>query len=179
MKRISPLILIILLSGCATQVPIPIKEAPTGNPTVAEVRQGGERFTGTAVRWGGVITHVENKSDRTWVEVVSRELDSDGEPIADSRSDGRFIASFPGFIDPIVYSAGQQITVAGTIKGESSRPIGEYNYNFPIVAVTTSYLWGEEPEPVRHEPPPPWYYDPWWPYYPGPYYHRPYPPYRW
>lgn len=179
MKRLFYPAIIALLGGCASQVPIPIKEPPPGNPTVAEVRQDGPRFAGSAVRWGGVITQVENKRDRTWVEVVSRELDSHGEPISGSRSDGRFIASFPGFIDPIVYGAGQRLTVAGTIKGESTRPIGEYSYTFPIVTVSTSYLWGAEAEPARYDPPPPWYYDPWWPYYPGPFYHRPYPPYRW
>ncbi len=179
MRNICRVILITLLSGCATQVPLPIKEPPPGNPTVAEVRQEPQRFTGTAIRWGGVITQVENKSDRTWVEMVSRELSTKGEPITGSRSEGRFIASFPGFIDPAVYHVGQRLTVAGTIKGEITRPIGEFPYIFPIIAVSTSFLWQAEPERVRYDPPPPWYYDPWWPYYPAPFYHRPYPPYHW
>lgn len=179
MKHFSTLCLAMLLGGCATQVPLAIKDAPPGNPSLAEVRQTPQRFVGTTIRWGGVITQVENKPDRTWVELVSRELRSNGEPITGSRSEGRFVASFAGFVDPIVYSAGQRLTVAGTIKGETTHAIGEYDYTFPVVAVSASFLWAEETEPVRYDPPPPWYYDPWWPYYPGPYYHRPYPPYRW
>ena len=121
------------------------------------------------------ITKVENRAAQTWIELVSRELRKNGQPIVDSKSSGRFIASFPGFIDPVVYAAGHLLTVVGSIQGETVKPIGEFAYSFPIVAVTSSYLWQEEP--VRHEYPPPWwYYDP-WPYY----YHypRPYPPYRW
>ena len=53
------------------------------------------------------------------------------------------------------------------------RPIGEYEYLFPIVAVEGSYLW----QPVETLPPPAypgpwWYYDPWYPY-PWPYYRHP------
>lgn len=172
-------ILMVILGGCATQVPAPISTVPAGNLTVAEVRAGPDRFTGSEVRWGGVITKVENKSSQTWIEVVSRELKSNGQPRVNSGSRGRFIASFPGFVDPVVYSTGQLLTVVGTVEGETTRPIGEYAYLFPLVAVSSSYLWPEQGEPVRHEyyPPPWWYYDP-WPYYPQPFYHRPHPPYR-
>jgi outer membrane lipoprotein len=177
MNRVLLLILIGLLGGCAGQIPAIIKEAPAGNLSIAEARGDTTHFQGTTVRWGGVITRVENKPEETWVEVVSRELQSNGRPIADSNSGGRFIASFTGFVDPVVYAAGHQLTVVGTIQGETTLPIGDYTYTFPIVKVSTSYLWPEvKPTPYYEYPPPWWYYDP-WPYY----YHRrpyPYPPYR-
>ena len=179
MNRACCVILIIILSGCATQVPAPINMIPEGNLSVNEVRADIERFTGAEVRWGGVISKVENKASQTWVELVSRELKKNGEPRVDSGSGGRFIASFPGFVDPVVYSAGKLLTVVGTIEAEATRPIGEYAYSFPVVTVSGSYLWQAEPETVRHEyyPPPWWYYDP-WPYYPRHFYPRPHPPYR-
>jgi len=171
--------LILILGGCATQVPAPISTIPTANLSVAEVRAGPGSFVGSEVRWGGVITTVDNKASQTWVEVVSRALRNNGQPRVDSGSSGRFIASFSGFVDPVVYSAGKLLTVVGTIEGETTRLIGEYDYSFPLVTVSSSYLWQEKPEPVRHEhyPPPWWYYDT-WPYYPRPFYHRPHPPYR-
>lgn len=179
MNRACCVILIVILGGCATQVPAPISMIPPGNLAVAEVRANPGRFVGSEVRWGGVITSVENKASQTWVEVVSRALKKNGQPRVDSGSGGRFIASFAGFVDPVVYSAGNLLTVIGAIEGETTRAIGEYDYSFPVVTVSSSYLWQPEPETVRHEyyPPPWWYYDP-WPYYPRHLYPRPHPPYR-
>ena len=175
MNRALCAILITLFSGCATQVPTAISKIPAHNISVTEVRMDLQRFSGAEVRWGGVIIKVENKASRTWIEIVSRELRKNGQPLSDSKSSGRFIASFSGFIDPIVYEVGASVTVVGSIAGESVRLIGEYAYAFPVVSVSTAYLWPKKDEIVRHEYyPSPWgYYDPW------PYYHRPYPPHRW
>lgn len=174
MKNIGYVIIVSILIGCASRAPAPISKIPAGNLSVAEVGTDTARFIGTEVRWGGVITKVENKATRTWVEVLSRELRKNGQPKVVGESGGRFIASFQGFADPVVYRVGHLLTVLGSIEGQTTRPIGEYAYSFPVVAVTASYLWRMEPEPVQYEYPPPWwYYDP-WPFYP-----RPYPPYYW
>ena len=139
-------ILITLFSGCATQVPTAISKIPADNIPVDEVRMDVDKFSGSEVRWGGVISKVENKAARTWVEIVSRELKKNGQPLSDSKSSGRFIASFAGFIDPVVYEVGASVTVVGRIAGESVRLIGEYAYAFPLVLVSSSYLWPEEDE---------------------------------
>ncbi len=175
MNRACSVMLIMIFSGCATQVPAPISKIPAYDYTVAEVRAEPERFLGSMVRWGGVISRVENKASRTWIEVVSRELRKNGQPLTDSRSSGRFIASFPGFMDPIVYKPGALLTVAGGIEGETVGLIGEYVYAFPVVTVSAAYLWPEKDQAVYHEySPSPWgHYDPW------PYHRRSYPPYRW
>lgn len=170
--RFAYIITTLLLAACASQVPVPISSTPAANLSLAEVRADAERFKGAEVRWGGVITQVDNLPSQTWIEVVGYELSKSGEPITDSQSSGRFIASFEGFVDPLVYGNGRLLTVAGTLTGLTTRAIGEYNYTFPVVSVTTSHLWpveADEPEYPDHLPPW-WYYDP-WPFYP-----RPYPP---
>ena len=173
MKKIVYLSIALMLIGCASRAPIPISKVPEGNLSVAEVRTDTTRFIGTEVRWGGVISTVENKATQTWVEIVSRELRKNGQPKVSAESGGRFIASFQGFVDPVVYRVGYLLTILGTIEGQTSHPIGEYTYSFPVVSVAGSHLWQMESEPVRYEYPPPWwYYDP-WPFYPGlysPYY---------
>ncbi len=178
MNRLRYILVAIFLTGCASQVPLPISQAPPGNLTLTVVQAGPEAFVGTTVRWGGVITRVENKATQTWVELVSRQLKKNGQPSIDGKSDGRFIASFQGFADPVVYETGRLLTIVGTIDTQTTRAIGEYAYSFPVVTVTSSYLWPLEAEPVHHEHPPPWwYYDP-WPFYPWSY--RPYRgPYHW
>ncbi len=170
MKKLWCMVIAIMLTACASTPPA-ISRIPPDQPKVSEVRAEPKRFIGTEVRWGGIITQVENKTAHTWIEIVGRELNKQGRPVEESHSSGRFIASFPGFIDPEVYQAGNQITIIGTIDGESTRLIGNYDYLFPVVAVSSSYLWPEEPkETTRYDYPPPWwYYDPW------PYYYHPYP----
>ena len=161
---------LVWLAGCASTLPKDITEAPPGNPSVAAVRADPQRFVGAQVRWGGTIAAVENRQHETWIEVVDRPLYSGGRPQSGDSSYGRFLARVAGFLDPAIYAKGRQITVAGTVEGSVTRPIGQYTYRFPVVAVRTHLLW--EPLPERREyydpfwPP---YYDPWWPYYRYPY----------
>ncbi len=164
----------VLLTGCASTVPKSIATPPPGNPVVAEVRSDLARFLGAQVRWGGTIVAVENKASQTWIELVSRGLTSNGRPLSDSQSGGRFIARFQGFIDPMDYVAGGSLTVAGTVADKVERPIGEFLYAFPVVAVTSSVLWEAESEPLGYAYPPFWYYDPWYPFYPYPWRYSPY-----
>jgi outer membrane lipoprotein len=172
MKHIAWFMLVILVAGCASQPPAPIRNAPAVNLSVDEVRADVNRFIGSPVRWGGTISKVENKANQTWIEIIARDLHKDAQPKISGPSGGRFIASFQGFADPAVYSVGDLLTVVGSIEGKATRPIGEYSYDFPVVAVTGSYLWRVEAAPGPADYPPPWwYYDP-WPIFPG--YYSPY-----
>lgn len=175
MKQISLVFLMALLTACASKPPEPISKVPPENLTLTRVRTDIDRYLGSEVRWGGVITSIENKADRTWIEIIRRELRGNGRPITNSKSDGRFIASFAKFVDPEVYESGRSLTVVGTIDDKVSRPIGEYDYLFPIVSVEGSFLWKKRAAvPVSAYPPPWWYYDPWyhpWPYHRHHHYH--------
>ena len=172
MKLLFLLMSVSILFGCAVQPPAPIARIPAGNVSVTEVHSDTSRFKGAEVRWGGEISRVDNKPKETWIELVARDLMQNGQPKAEGHSSGRFIASFKGFADPMVYQVGMQLTVLGTIEGEVKRSIGDYEYAFPVVSVTSSYLWPEVVETYDRDYPPWWYYDP-WPFYPWPYY----PPY--
>jgi outer membrane lipoprotein len=166
------LLAVLVLTGCATQPPEAINGSPISTLTVAEVRAApADTYTGSRVRWGGIIASVENLSDRTLVEVVSHRLAANARPETQGQSDGRFIASFSGFAEPLTYKTGALLTVVGDIDEPIVRPIGDYEYSFPVVNVTGAYRWAPDDD-VRTLPPPWWYYDP-WPYYPHYY------PYRW
>jgi outer membrane lipoprotein len=162
-----------LLAGCASNIPKEIREAPAGNPMVAEVRADAARFTGTHVRWGGTIAAVDNQASETWIEVVARALDSSGEPRQTDHSPGRFIAIIDGFVDPALYAEDREITVSGVVEKAVTRKIGDYDYTLPVVRVESHLLWPLRYEPDAPDYPPYWYYDPWYPFYPGYYY-----PYR-
>ena len=162
-----------LIGGCASKPPESIARLPDDNPSLNRVRTDIDKHLGREIRWGGVISQIENKADRTWIEVVRFRLGDDGKPRTRSQSDGRFIASFDRFLDPLVYEAGHRLTVVGSITGKVRRPIGEFEYLFPIVTVEGSHLWKPVPQPVPVPYPYPWwYYDPWYPFPPH-HHHRP------
>ena len=172
MKVFVSILMLLLIAGCASKPASSISQALVDDVSLTQARADVDRYLGSSVRWGGVVTEVENKADKTWVFVVGRELKDNEKPITDSSSDGRFIASFDGFIDPLVYKSGRPLTVVGQIEGSTVRSIGEFEYRFPIVAVRDSRLWAEPVKTRVYYPPPPpfWYYDMYY-YHPYPYRH--------
>ncbi|MGD2170550.1 MAG: Slp family lipoprotein [Gammaproteobacteria bacterium] len=176
MKKILSLGAMLFAAGCVSGPPEPIAMELHENPSLTRVRLDIDSYIGRDVRWGGVISKIENRADKTWVEIVQLELRGDGSPISGGSSDGRFIASFDRFLDPVVYEVGRRLTVVGAIDSAVQRPIGDYDYLFPVVAVQGSYLWkAVEYAPAPVYPAPWWYYDPWYPYpYPWPYHRHPY-----
>ena len=159
LKLFFPLAVIGLVTGCASPSSS-ISQVAVDAVTLTDARQDPQSHEGALVRWGGVITEVENKPDSTLVLMVERELRDNEKPISDGASEGRFIARFQGFIDPLVYKTGRPLTVVGRLNGSRIRPIGEYDYRFALVEVRDSHLWSEPSKtPVYYPPPPVWYYD--------------------
>jgi len=156
--------------GCSSNVP----QAIRGNPaegalkpvSVAQVQHGAGSYSGQRVRWGGSIIAVRNLSDSTEIEVLSRPLDGDGEPRADADGAGRFIARVTGFVDPAEYAKDRLLTVLGLVAGIETREVGEYPYRYPLIAVSSRYLWPElESDPYPYGFPWPYGgygYDPWY-----------------
>ncbi len=170
MKHAVLTLLLALTAGCASK-PSSISLAEVDDVTLTQVRNDYAAYQDSLVRWGGVVTEVENRADETWIFLVSRALKNDEKPIIDGQSEGRFIASFSGFIDPLVYKRGRPLTVIGVVEGNTVLPIGEYEYNFPIVTVRDSHLWADPAKERVYYPPPYWYYDMHY-YHRYPYRHR-------
>lgn len=161
------------LGACASQIPNEIRHVPPEMPSESAVREQPQHYLGARVRWGGTVVSVENRPSESVIEIISRPLESNGRPQDEQPGLGRFLARFSGFLDPAVITAGQPITVLGTVEGTEEHAIGKYQYQFPVIKIESYYLW--PPKPVQAYPPPywydPWWYDPWWPY---PHYPRPY-----
>lgn len=163
--------MVLLLSGCATQVPAPIATAPVHNPQLEQVRAHPGNYQGVTVRWGGTIAEVENQEHDTVLVIVDRPLESDGQPQVNDMSQGRFLAQAKGFLDPVVYAPGRLLTVVGTVAGARTRKIGSYSYQYPVVAVESYYLWPRAQQTVRYYPCYDrfWYSSPLYPWYQVPY----------
>ena len=164
MRLLKISICIVLLAGCASNIPDGIRISLPDAPTVAEVRLNVDLYLGKQVRWGGQLASVKNETNRSLLEIVSRNLYRGGRPQQSDYSAGRFLAILPGFIDPAIYSEEREITIFGTITGSTSGEIGNFNYQYPVVSVAQHALWQPIPERHYHSNSYPWYdpwYDPW------------------
>ena len=137
---------VLMLAGCATSGNGPFVaaeqvEAEEDRLTVAAVRQQPQVHEQSEVQWGGVVAQVENRENATWIEVIERPLNSNGQPVVSNLSGGRFLAVVPGFLDPADYREGLGITVSGNIQGINVRPIGDTTYDYPRVSVADHQLW--------------------------------------
>ena len=163
------------LGACAGNVPRAISEQPSGHISVAEARKDMDHISGQDVRWGGKIAGVENHATETWVEVVQEPLNHFGRPIESDSSEGRFIARIDGFLDPRVYTKNRLITVAGTLEKTVQRPIGEYQYTYPLMHAVVYYMWSPNTDLPSHYFYDPYWYDPWYPWGYRPYLYFPHP----
>ncbi len=167
----------LLLTACAGNPPRGLEPLAADAPTAAQVQTDPAGLRGREVRWGGEILSIENLSRDTEIEIYSRPLFDNAEPKPDGGEGVRFFAVVRGFLDPAHYSPGKRLTVRGRVIDKVRRPVGEYNYVYPVVEASQHHLWPAYVPPQE----PAWfrdpYYDPWWPWGPwGPY--RPW-PYRW
>jgi outer membrane lipoprotein len=167
-SRCAVMLLALLLSACASQVPLNIRKAPADNPALEQVRENTTGYLGRQVRWGGTIIATSNREASTVLTMLGRPLYRGGEPKFTDDSTGRFIAIVPEFLDPQVYAPDRQVTVSGTLLHTEDGKVGEHPYNYPVVQADAWYLWPEitygpygYPSPLWQDP---WYYDPWYPY---------------
>ncbi len=121
------------LAGCVTQIP------PPSGPTPAEVRASG--IARSEVHWGGQIVGVENREDRTLIEILSLPLGINGEPRTDQRPQGRFIVEKSGFLEPNEYAPGSLIEVRGQLDGFADGRVGDSSYRYPVVVSERLKLW--------------------------------------
>jgi outer membrane lipoprotein len=160
MKPLKRSVLLILsfafLSGCAHVISKDLRNAADPSLTESQVKRNPEAYNGKLVVWGGEIIKTENQKDGTTiVEVFQRPLDCRGEPKRTVASEGRFLVVVDKYLDPYLYRTGKEITVAGELQGEETRPLGEMDYQYPVLLAKQIHLWDYY---AYYSP----YYQPWW-----------------
>lgn len=163
------IVALFVFTGCSSNIPALIKQAPPDNIQVKEAQQQPEAFIGSRIRWGGQIIAVENLKDTTEVELLSRPLSDSGKPNTESKSLGRFKLRLDGFSEPEDFPKDRLMTVNGRIIEVSDGQVGEYPYLYPIVEEDVHYIWPVEREYPDHYHDP--FYYPWYPWYRYPYYY--------
>ncbi len=128
-----------LLSACISAPETVDFDQP--NTSFVRVAQAPDAFVGYDVRWGGIVARVENLEHDTLVEIVNLPLDSRARPLGNANTAGRFIARVQGFLDPLIYKQGKEITVVGILNDPMPGQIGQHQVNFPVVDSTGHHLW--------------------------------------
>lgn len=141
---LTSLLVLSLLGGCASDVPLVIREPLPDNPTLANVQNDPKAFVDRRVRWGGTIVSVKSVANQTELEILAKVVAADGRPEPGDVSLGRFLVGSDGFLDPAIYSANREVTVYGVLDDVLVRNIGEHAYKYPRVKAIQVYLWPEQ-----------------------------------
>ena len=161
------------LSACAHVIPKDALEQVDSELTFSALQKAPEEHKGKAVVLGGVIIGLVNKKEGSLLEVYQAAMDQQGKPVNLDSSAGRFLALYQGLLESQIYRKGRRVTLAGIVQGEKIMKLGEIDYRYPYIVIKEIHLWKEE-RPLRYEPYPWGFWDPWcYPWYPWPYpYHR-------
>jgi outer membrane lipoprotein len=134
------LFMFLLLSGCSN-LPPAIENSPLYDVSYREATRDIVHYKEAPVRWGGVVIDVENEQNYSLVQVLYYPLNSYGRPQLDKTNEGRFLIKSPEFLDPAVYTKNAEITVAGTLKGDIDRAVGNKSLRLPMISAKVIYLW--------------------------------------
>lgn len=152
MRVLSRLILIfasaVAMTACA---PAPIyKTGPSiVHATPEQVAGSPGNFPEAQVIWGGEVIHVQNLPNRTRMEILGYPLDASQRPRLKQPATGRFIAEFPGFLEPMNYPKGALVTVRGQFTGTQAERVGSAAYTYPMVFVRHGGLHRWTPAEMR------------------------------
>lgn len=141
MNKLITVFFIVFMSGCSV-LPDSIATAKKTNLVTYEaVKKDFTSHQGKKARWGGVIANIENKADVTVIEIVNLALSYQGRPKDIENSSGRFLAYYDGFLEPMIYKKGKNITVLGDVLAPIKGKIGEKEYLYPVLKVDGFHLW--------------------------------------
>ena len=151
------------LTGCAPVISKQLREQVATELTMNIVVKDPEDYKSKTVLWSGVIVSCVNLKEGTMVEVLQKPADREKKPKDVDKSEGRFIALKPDYLDVAIYRQGRKVTVAGEVKGKKIQRLGEIDYTYPLISAKEIHLWPVEKEEKVYYPYPCWHYP--WRYY--------------
>lgn len=136
-------ILVLLITGCA------VVKFDTGDRQIAKITPAqalNEARDNGAVIWGGRIVAVRNLQNSTEIEVLSYPLSNGHQPKIKHAPGIRFLAIYPGYLEPINYASGRYISLFGELRGETELMAGNYELLAPVMQVEQLHLWEANPD---------------------------------
>src|SRR5262249_16164645 len=84
---------------------------------------------------------VHNLAGATEVEVVAYPIDDAQRPDQNAQTEGRFIVTLRGFVEPLDFPTGRFVTLRGRVDGTRATRIDEHDVTLPIVPDAPVHLW--------------------------------------
>jgi len=134
-------ILLLLTTACSHVISKEARKGIDPEATFAAVKAAPGAYQDKTLLLGGVIVRNELAASGSTLEVFRWKLDRWGEPVAADENGGRFLAVTERLLDPALYVPGRLVTLTGTVSGETTRPLGQINYQYPIFRIGEIYLW--------------------------------------
>ncbi len=177
MTVLAPLICgTMLLSACAESihqvqrdtellgVPLGLEQEIDTSVSFADLKRAPSEYVGRTVMVGGNVIKAKRTEAGTELEILQLPTEREGLLTEERlRSEGRFLAVREAFLDPASLPQGTPITVIGTVKGETTRPLDESDYTYPILEVKHIIDWNSIASQRRRDRSP--YYGAYYPPY--------------
>lgn len=177
MTALAPLIYgILVLSACAESihqvqrdtellgVPLGLEQEIDTTVSFADLKRAPSEYVGRTVMLGGNVVKAKRTEAGTELEILQLPTEKEGTLTEERlRSEGRFLAVRETFLDPASLPQGTPITIIGTVKGETTRPLDESNYTYPILEVKHIIDWNSVASQRRRDRSP--YYGAYYPPY--------------
>ena len=154
------LVPLVFLGGCSV-VPREVRKEADLTVSFRELQRNPDAYSGRRVLLGGEILQVDNLKEETELQVLQKPLGRRDVPIELDSSEGRFLITHSGYLDPAIYRAGRYITVVGEVIGARMLKIGEAEQQAPVIRSTFLRMFSE-PRRTYYSG----YYDPYYPDYP-------------
>jgi outer membrane lipoprotein len=151
------LVALTLAIGCSSPVSKSVRKELDPDLTFQALREQPDAYEGKLVLLGGTIIETRNKQEGTLIEVLQKRLNRWGRPKDEDDTEGRFLVFADRFLDPVVYSEGRKITIAGKVVGGHVEKIGEVDYVYPLLRAREIHLWQGRSSAVFVYPYPVWY----------------------
>jgi outer membrane lipoprotein len=172
MKRLTIIgVVSLFLVSCAPVLDRELMREGMRNASLDEFRVNPAAYKGKLYILGGLIVETRLTEQGSQIEVLSVPVDSYGYLEEHERSGGRFLAVYPkskALLDPIVYTKGREVAIAGEFREIRKGKIDEMEYVYPVFEIRQIHLFEEKQHYYNRYPYPDY------PYYPYPYWYNPY-----
>jgi len=141
-KIILALSLAVFFQGCTYAISPEYVRQSDRKISLNEVAQDPSIYQGKLVIIGGTIAQASSSEHGTLLEVVERTLDYWGRPERTTKTGGRFVLSYPGHLNTLLYAAGREITTAAIVEGEVAALLDQ-DLRVPLFLSKELKLWEE------------------------------------
>lgn len=132
---------ILLLQGCTYAISSAVTSRADRTVPYEKLDADPTAFAGKIVILGGVIAQVQSVRSGTLVAIDQKELDYWGKPRRTDRSGGRFLVLHHAYLDPMIYAAGREITVAGEVSAKEQPGLGDDASTYLLLLSREMKLW--------------------------------------